>query len=218
MLGATGKLGTILRRFWTLENTLWQAQRPIPGVQDCDILRDSVGLAALLSKADIALCLAWTLNTKGGTFGTNLALIQAILHATPIAAHLFFASSAAIYGDNTSCPHETSPLDPRTEYARAKVAVEACAGASPHRTTCLRIRNVAGCDAILGGWYQGITVDARGLKTPPPKLYQTSVICQNNMSSADITRAPESTFGGPGTGRNEGVVERNTSSLAATCA
>lgn len=166
MLGATGKLGTMLRRFWTLENTLWQAQRPIPGVQDCDILRDSVGLAALLSKADIALCLAWTLNTKGGTFGTNLALTQAILHATPIAAHLFFASSAAIYGDNTSCLHETSPLDPRTEYARVKVAVEACAGASSHRTTCLRIRNVAGCDAILGGWYLGMTVEARGLKTP----------------------------------------------------
>lgn len=166
MLGATGKLGVILRKFWTLENTPWQAQRPIPGVQVCDILRDPVGLAALLIKADIVLCLAWTRNTKGGTFITNLALTQAILHTTPIAAHLFFASSAAFYGDNASCLHETSPLGPRTEYARVKVAAEAYAGASQHPITCLRIGNVAGCDAILGAWYQGSTVDAQRLETP----------------------------------------------------
>lgn len=71
------------------------------------------------------------------------------------ARHVFLASSAAVYGPSDAALTEQTPPAPLGDYGRAKLAMERAAlgwcGTHGLGLTILRIGNIAGLDALLGG-------------------------------------------------------------------
>jgi dTDP-4-dehydrorhamnose reductase len=63
------------------------------------------------------------------------------------------ASTQAVYGPQPGLLREDAALMPANHYGRAKSAMEAAVAAS--HVTCLRIGNVAGCDALAAGIARG---------------------------------------------------------------
>ena len=167
VLGAGGRLGRILRRAWAgRPGTVWQTRQDLPGTARLDPLSDPAGLASLAARADAILCLA------GATIGdpsVNSALARAAILAARPGARVILCSSAAVYGDGDGIWHETATPNPVGAYGRAKLGMERLAvGLRPDiRLTILRIGNVAGADAILGGWRPGFALDVlRDGRTP----------------------------------------------------
>lgn len=61
VLGASGRLGRLLRAVWACDvPARWHARRPTPGFQACDILNDTGRLRSLAEGASTILCLAGT--------------------------------------------------------------------------------------------------------------------------------------------------------------
>lgn len=161
VLGASGRIGGILSQFWPMQGLppLWQwrglsrrCQRgatmswdilsePAPDIGDVDIV---LGMAGVVPGRAEAL-----------SFNTELALATLELAEKAGAKHVFVSSSAAVYGSQPGTYSETATPQPDTPYGRAKLAMEdavtqAAFGMSVG-VTCLRIGNVAGADALLGG-------------------------------------------------------------------
>ena len=85
---------------------------------------------------------------------TELALAAAGACAALGIPRLLVASTAAVYGAGRGAPlSEDAPLDPASEYGAAKAAMEMALRGAPGpgapEICCLRIGNVAGCDALL---------------------------------------------------------------------
>lgn len=191
VLGATGRLGGILRRSWGAEPVAgdgqripaaavtWAARHPGPGCVACDPLGDPQGLAALARGAEAVLCLAGitpAAAAAGADFAddTRLAL-AAMAAAEAVGAHTFLCSSAAVYGRAGGALRDDAAPSPAAPYGQSKAAMEAAALARAARTgqgvTILRIGNVAGADAILGGWREGFTLDRFADGTTPARSY-----------------------------------------------
>lgn len=174
VLGATGRLGRMLRMAWAAAppaglEPLWQTRRaPPPGggwlCWDMLAAPPPGGL-----RADAVLCLAGV--TRGALpadLAQNAGLARAALAAARAAGarHLLLASSAAVYGPGAADAAESCPPAPVSAYGRAKLAAERAAAAAADRPgrgpgpalTCLRIGNVAGADALLGGAAPGRAV------------------------------------------------------------
>lgn len=210
VLGADGRIGTLLRRFapapphW---HPRWQARRPPPpipgpataapdGVMSpgpataapdwviCDPLADPAALARAAEGAAAVLCLAGVTPARAAdsadpeaALDANRALARAALQAAARggADRVLLASSAAVYGARAGrLPEELAPA-PRSAYGRAKAAMEAEAaelGAALGLRVCaLRIGNVAGADAILGGWRPGFELDVFADGRSPRRSY-----------------------------------------------
>jgi nucleoside-diphosphate-sugar epimerase len=170
VLGATGRLGAILRNQWTTDAVRWQARSQKAGFHCVDILNDPKALSALCAGADSILCLAGV--TKGDPqalqHNTDLAL-AAIAAANGI--RVFLASSAAVYGAGGANLGETDAVTPVSPYGQAKLAMEQAALATGAPVTCLRIGNVAGADAILGGWHSRMALDTDPDGRTPRRSY-----------------------------------------------
>lgn len=171
VLGASGRIGRVLRAWWPeAAPVTWIARRPMEGGMRCDPLAEPERLAEILSAAGVRAVLSLAGPVPGGAGGANsaetetdlaahAALARVLLDAVPAGVPVLFASSAAIYGrpedaGDDSWLSEAAPLPPRaalSPYGQAKVDMEAVAHAAP-AVTCLRIGNVAGLDAVLGGW------------------------------------------------------------------
>lgn len=152
--GATGRLGRILRAAWTRPDVIWQARQPVPGFHAWDMLTEDWPGASLAD--GVILNLAGVTPGPGRDLGQNLTLAQAALRAR--ARHVFLVSSAAVYGPGASVNlAEDAPRHPANPYAVAKVEMEAAAANLPG-VTILRIGNVAGSDALIGGAVPGRTV------------------------------------------------------------
>lgn len=96
--------------------------------------------------------------TRGPAVNDAAALAQAV--CAQGARHVFLASSVAVYAPASQDLDEDTPPAPPGPYGAAKLAMErAVAGRSD--VTCLRIANVAGADALLGGAQVGraVTLD-----------------------------------------------------------
>ncbi|MFD3191587.1 NAD-dependent epimerase/dehydratase family protein [Sedimentitalea sp. HM32M-2] len=187
VLGATGRIGTILRKCWPQgpQGPLWQSRtpRPGPGWIVLDPLRDPAALARAASGCQAILCLAGVVPGRGQTADPrdNIALAEAALRAGAAAgqggapSRVFLASSAAVYGAAPGLLHEDMALAPVSDYGRAKAAMEARAAALGRElgvpVTSLRIGNVAGVDAILGGWAPGFQLDRFADGTTPRRSY-----------------------------------------------
>lgn len=192
VLGATGRIGTILRKCWPRgpQGPLWQSRTPRagPGWIVLDPLRDPATLAQAASGCGAILCLAGVVPGRGqvADLRDNIALAEAALRAGAAAvqdragqggaaARVFLASSAAVYGAAPGLLHEDMALAPVSDYGRAKAAMEARAAALGHElgvpVTSLRIGNVAGVDAILGGWAPGFRLDRFADGTTPRRSY-----------------------------------------------
>ncbi|TNJ40952.1 NAD(P)-dependent oxidoreductase [Phaeobacter sp. B1627] len=170
VLGASGRIGRSLRHRWGPDAALWQARRAPgraqegPGWQIFDPLADPAALAAAARQSGQILCLAGGVPGRGGDLGDNLRLAEAAIHAAAEAGiRVILASSAAVYGARGGALHEDLTLTPTHPYGQAKADMEAQAarlGAELGVSVCaLRIGNVAGFDAVLGGWRPGFRLD-----------------------------------------------------------
>lgn len=147
ILGATGRLGGMLRRHWS-GDALWLGRRS-PGF---DILTQQDWPRDV--HADTILCLAGVV-PGAGDLELNIALGRAAvaLGAQAGVQRVLLASSAAVYGGGVGALTEGAPLAPVHPYGRAKWQMEseaaALGAALGVHVTALRIGNVAGADALL---------------------------------------------------------------------
>lgn len=163
VLGASGRLGRMVAQGWRDADLcpVWQMRRG----------RDGAGRmiwsplqapapAALRGRVDVVLGLAGVVPGPDAVLADNLRLGLAALRAGQVlgARHVFLSSSVAVYGRSDQPHPEDEPPAPFTAYGQAKLAMEQAAlaewramGPDAPGLTCLRIGNVAGADALLGG-------------------------------------------------------------------
>lgn len=155
VLGSTGRLGTILRRYWGKTDTQiqWHGRRSGANV---DHFFDLCGSDPFPSVPSIACVLALAGIVPGaGDLSQNIQLGSAAvrLGARLGARHVVLSSSAAVYGGGPYAFAETPRPRPPHAYGAAKLAMEdACLTLGAQLgigVTALRIGNVAGADALL---------------------------------------------------------------------
>lgn len=159
VMGASGRIGAYLRQFWpdTAIDPIWQYRSAAPTGA---VLWDPLGgTLPDCGPVDTVLCLSGVI--RGAALGQNTDLALAALDAARAfgARRVLLASSSAVYGA-TPGPHaEDGACRPANAYGRAKLAMEqtAAAKAGLLELCCLRIGNIAGADALLGGLAPGVT-------------------------------------------------------------
>ena len=155
VLGATGRIGRALRVLWPFAlrgglRPVWQARDGRGGYLGWDILHEPCPAVAA---SGVVLCLAGGRVGPGQNASLALAALQAA--AAQKARHVFLASSSAVYSPGPAPLREQDSADPPGEYGREKLAMErearAFADDAGLALTILRIGNIAGSDALLGG-------------------------------------------------------------------
>lgn len=182
VLGAGGRLGRMCCRYWPVDHDLISQSRQI-GMGDVrfDPLLDQSALIAAVRGKRAVVCLAGVVpkGTRGPSvdFGLNSDLACAAVQAARAAGcpRVFLASSAAVYGRQVGPLSETTRPCPISAYGRSKLRMEeeahAIGIALDQPVTSLRIGNVAGADAILGGWHVGMRIDQLPDGTAPRRSY-----------------------------------------------
>ena len=184
LLGATGRLGSMLRRHWPEPQALRsQSRQPRPGFCNFDLPAAGEGPSdAAISTARGAravIALAGVTPARAGACGAaledNVTLALAALKLAEAAAvpRFFVASSAAVYGAQDGPLREDMPCAPLSEYGRQKLAMEQAVREAQGKTvvTALRIGNVVGADAILGGWQPAMQIDRFPDGATPSRSY-----------------------------------------------
>lgn len=182
LLGATGRLGRMLAAFWPVpDDLILQSRRPAPGCVVADPLADPAALAQTAAGTRAVICLAGVTPALAAASGQAMHLNTDLSLAALQAAHaagagrVFLASSAAVYGRAGEALHETRVCRPASPYGQAKLDMEKTVSARArtlgHPVTALRIGNVAGADAILGGWSPGMALDTLADGTTPLRSY-----------------------------------------------
>lgn len=184
VLGATGRIGMILRKSWPADRALWQSRAERgPGWLRLDPLAEPAALARAAQGCGTVLCLAGVTPTAAAASTSaaaamedNTALAEAAIGAAAAAgARVLLASSAAVYGNRAGLLREDAPLAPVSDYGRAKAQMEARGADLAARlgveVCSLRIGNVAGADAILGGWRPGFELDLFADGRSPRRSY-----------------------------------------------
>ncbi|NIZ15718.1 NAD(P)-dependent oxidoreductase [Phaeobacter sp. HF9A] len=179
VLGASGRIGRALRHRLGTDAALWQARRAQAGAGWClfDPLSDPEALTAAAGAAGQILCLAGPVPGRGGgDLRDTIALGEAAVRAgAALGVRVLLASSAAIYGAQAGPLHEDLAPRPANAYGQAKAEMEARAQDLGRElgvaVCCLRIGNVAGFDAILGGWRPGFCLDQFADGRTPRRSY-----------------------------------------------
>ena len=166
VLGAGGKVGSLLRRFWA--RTPPRDIRPVfqTGKRDGEnLVAWRVGDdPADLPAAQTIVALWGVTPGNGPAFGENQALgCQALEIAAAVGARqVLLASSAAVYSGSPRIAHaETDDLPrPANAYGQSKLAMEHAARrwveerSDPPRLVSLRLANVIGADQLFGNLAQ----------------------------------------------------------------
>lgn len=183
VLGAHGRLGRLLRPVFPVAAT-WL------GRGDADIT-DGSALRRVLDAADAVLCLAGVTNARFGPMEGNSDLALRTLDAAQVvgAGRVFLFSSAAVYGRVSGMLGEDGPTAPLSPYGVAKLEMERIATAHTHPSTVLRLGNVAGADAILGGWKPGFALDTLPDGSTPLRSYIGPATLARLLS--DLCAAPD---------------------------
>ncbi|MFG6590019.1 NAD-dependent epimerase/dehydratase family protein [Sulfitobacter sp. 1A12157] len=184
LLGATGRLGGMLRRHWPRPEALRsQSREPRPGFYDFKLPNaeetpsDAALAAARGARAIISLAGVTPARTgsRAAALEDNTTLALAALNLAKVAGvpRLLVASSAAVYGAADGPLREGLSSTPLSEYGRQKLAMEQAVHEASGKTavTALRIGNVAGADAILGGWRPGMLIDRFPNGRTPSRSY-----------------------------------------------
>ncbi|TLP54976.1 NAD(P)-dependent oxidoreductase [Parasedimentitalea maritima] len=183
VLGASGRIGRVLRHCWPGSADLhWQTRRAQgedgtgQGWRIFDPLGDSAALVAAAQGVDAILCLAGAVPGRNNAMEDNMRLGEAAVRAgATTGAQVFLASSAAVYGGRPGLLPEEVPLLATTPYGVSKAEMEQQAarlGVDLNVRVCaLRIGNIAGLDAILGGWRPGFQLDVFGDNRTPRRSY-----------------------------------------------
>ncbi|KIN74318.1 NAD-dependent epimerase/dehydratase family protein [Sulfitobacter guttiformis] len=165
LLGAGGRLGQMLCRFWPQPELLCtQSRQYRAGALRFDPLAAPDVLAAAAADMRSVICLSGVTPAhaaaSGDSMSLNTTLALAAVAAAPLSARVFVVSSAAVYGACAGPNNEADSVTPVSAYGEAKLAMERATLALGRGRVCvLRIGNVAGADAILGGWRAGMTLD-----------------------------------------------------------
>ncbi|MCE8519033.1 NAD(P)-dependent oxidoreductase [Ruegeria pomeroyi] len=175
VLGATGRIGRILRCVWKPEisqnHILWHTRKPVTTERhnwvSFDPLTEPDRLVAAARGRKAILCLSGVIpgrESPGTTLDDNIDLALAAVRAgAQTGARVLLASSAAVYGNQAGLLSEQASTRPTNAYGRAKLEMEQrateLARASGVSCCCLRIGNIAGIDAVLGKWTPKITLD-----------------------------------------------------------
>lgn len=165
ILGATGRVGQMLHRYWTAHppqglDLIYQSRRPTDG-------------HVRYQRGDDPACfgpVSRVLSLWGVTSGDDEALaanttlaLEAQRIATACGAdHVLHASSVAVYTPSERPHRESDPTTPANAYGAAKLAMEqALDSALGPKTTALRIGSVAGAESLAAAVNSGrsITLD-----------------------------------------------------------
>lgn len=177
LLGGGGQLGTMLRQNWPQEDGLsFQSRQGADDTLVFDPLAEpellraaSVGRRAVICMSGVTPAHA---AASGDAMSLNTDLALAAIDAAPSKTRVFIMSSAAVYGAAQGPHLETDDVTPVSEYGHAKLAMERAALDRGNGRVCvLRIGNVAGADAILGGWRAGMTIDQLADGRTPRRSY-----------------------------------------------
>ena len=177
-IGASGRIGRLIRTLPQLQGAeiLWALRRPDPDLPDALIWPDLSDPSPLLSAArngpiDTVFGFFRGALDGSGPSDTNLALATLDAARKAGVRQVLLASSSAVYGAGHAPYREEDTCAPLSPYGAAKHAMEqAVAGVSG--VTCLRIGNVAGADALMGGWRGGVvTLDINDEGRGPKRSY-----------------------------------------------
>lgn len=146
--GAGGKLGRLLRRYWTMSppkgwRILWMSRRadadvswPVDSPPSCD-----------------AILALWGVTPGGADMSANVSLASDAMDLARRcgARRVLHCSSSAVYGVGRDMSEET-PTDPATEYGKAKVQMEQWVRAHPVpgvESCLMRMANVVGAESLF---------------------------------------------------------------------
>lgn len=143
--GANGRIGRLLRKLWTpsdlsgfvpiwLTRNHWEicAKRP-PDLPHGGVLLDLAGVTS-------------------GDFERNPLLAAKVAELSrSLGCKLVYVSSASVYPGGAMPMDEDCAPAPLSAYGRSKVAAEMTVRAIAQDPTILRLGNIAGADALLGG-------------------------------------------------------------------
>ena len=178
LLGASGQLGQMLRFFWQDgPNLALHSTQAHPDFIQFDLILEPEKAAAAMAGKHAVICLPGVTPAQAARSGdvysrnTDLALATVRCAAKAGVKRVFLASSAAVYGAAQGVQDEESTPQPAAPYGQAKLEMEQAAFALGDElgqpVTALRIANVAGADAILGGWRAGMQIDQlKDARTP----------------------------------------------------
>ena len=186
VMGATGRIGQLLQYHWRpaarASHVLWQGRSaagldPAAPWVSVQPLTQPDRLAQAATGRQI-LCLAGAIPGRG-KMQDNWQLAAAALRAASPGQRVILCSSAAVYGAQTGVQagalNETAALHPVTDYGLAKLEMEqrsTALAADLGLSLCLlRIGNIAGLDACLGGWAAGFQLDQFGDGSTPVRSY-----------------------------------------------
>jgi nucleoside-diphosphate-sugar epimerase len=177
LLGATGRLGRMIRRHWPDRDGLTlQSRGAQPGMLCLDPLRDGGALKAAASGMRAVVCLSGVTPAHAAASGDRLSLnadlALAAIAAAPSDVRVFVISSAAVYGAAVGPHSETDTVTPQSAYGEAKLHMEHAVLAQGEGQVCvLRVGNVVGADAIVGNWRAGMTLDQMPDGRTPRRSY-----------------------------------------------
>lgn len=177
LVGGGGRLGKMLTQHWPDSGQLLvQSRQGGDGVLRFDPLDDPKALLAAAAGVQAVVCMAGITPAHAAATGDamdlNTDLAMAALRAAPDGARVFLVSSAAVYGVAHGPHSEGAAVHPVSEYGHAKRAMELAALAQGEGRVCiLRIGNVAGADAILGGWRTDMAIDQMPDGRTPRRSY-----------------------------------------------
>lgn len=158
--GASGRIGRLLRLVWP---DLPQPDAPPVWIGRRATAPDMVpwDFNALppikWPEGAVVLHLAGVVAGDAAALEANVTLAQALAQAARArrAAHVIFASTVAVFRPAETALPDTTPPDPQSAYGRAKHRAEQALRQALSQAgiglTILRIANVAGADALLGG-------------------------------------------------------------------
>ncbi len=162
--GATGRIGGILGQVWGTKRPVGlgpvftgrRAEGPVEAAMVACRMTDPEGFARVLEGADLVLDLAGPTRAPGAeAHDDHWKLFDALAAVAP--CPIVTMSSSAVY-DGGADRAETESVSPQSAYGRAKAEVETRVRARPG-TTALRLGNVAGADALLGGRVPGRRIE-----------------------------------------------------------
>ena len=163
--GANGRIGRALRAIWAENQTaglpiLWHGRRADPGVDLVWDIGNNPPVA--LPPGLVVLHLAGLTTGAPQELAENTRMTQAVCLAARAAGavQILIMSSVAVYAPGPDPLTEDDRPAPISPYGHAKLAAEHVAldSLSPGQVTLLRLANLAGADALLGGCRPGQTV------------------------------------------------------------
>ena len=174
--GAGGRLGRLLRCLWPalpddrLAPVWFARNQANPAILGWNM---GVDPAPELPAGAVILHLAGSVVRLAEYRASVTAVCDAARHSG--ARHLYVASSGAVYPPLGQDHHEDTPPAPATPYGRAKLEAEQAARAAMGEAglTLLRIGNIAGADALLGGNAPGqpVVLDPVAGQNGPQRSY-----------------------------------------------